>query len=378
MAISQDYTYRLLNAWQRWNMVSPWLFNQIVGNGIYAQLDQSGAGIFVEPDRDVIAQSILLAYPQALQHLRTFHRPEFTQETIHLDSRRPISRQYVETRFSHLHAIGKRTATLIQANVAITYSDSDDDSIDDRATLSVSTALTDADEIQVFFRVADGAPEAADRRYQIEPLRVTLSGGVATITGHRSLFVKPAIWRKPYTVPYFNSSDKNAGSTTDPASFVTQVDVYRVYANPDNAVEFRVAEHCSCGYSLEYGAANITDKRLGQVELCGPSVCMCGGYYSTVELYYQAGIPLTLERTPDPSLEKAFIRLANAKMPRVPQNLGPSATQLWSFDASVYPEGEGSPLYNNSPFGPRVGDIEAWLIMSQYVVGAGGASGARS
>lgn len=379
MAITpKTYNHRLLNAWASYNEVSIWNYNQIVGTGIDAPLSTPGQGIFVQPERDLILRGILQAYSMGTDYIGTFHRPDYTSQEFVLDPHTWVRRQSIQTRHHHVQAIGQRATTLIEASATVVYTDEDNDGIDETATITVPTTVTDVTEIQTFFRVADGAKAAADRRYEIEPLTVTLSGGNAIITGHRALFVKPSIWNVPYLAPNWNSSSKNYGSTTAPGNFVTEVDVYRVYPDATNAVAYSVARGCSCGYKTEYGTANILNSRLGYLELCPPSPCRCG-YFRSVTIHYQAGIPLTVENTPDPTLELAFVRLTNAMIPRTPPNLTDNSIFVWVNDASPYPSGEALPAWENNPFGSRVGQIDAWRMMTNddYRIGYGGAVGRR-
>lgn len=374
MAVSHDYNHKLLNAWRRHMEIPIWHYNQIVGQGVYAPLSTPGEGIWVQPEREIVSRAILQAYAMGLNFIRTYHRPEYTHERIQLDPRQPLRRQLLQTRYHHVRAIGQRATTLISAGATITYTDSDGDGVNDTATITAVTTVTDPTEIQVFFRVADGAPEAADRRYEIEPLKVTISGGVATIQGHRALFVKPSIWTNPYNAPNWNASSKNYGSTANVNDFVTTVDVYRVYPDATNAVAYGVAAHCQCAYNTEYGTAIIRDARLGLIELCPPSLCLCGAYYAYVDLYYIAGMPLTDELTPDPALERAFCRLANAEFPRVPPNMPSPGIYDWTSDYMPYAEGDGLPNFANNPFGARTGHIDAWRVMDsdEYRIGYGG------
>jgi hypothetical protein len=378
MAITpKAYNYRLLNAWASYNEVSVWNFNQITGDGVDAPLSTPGQGIFVQPERDLILRGILQAYSLGTDFIRTFHRPDYAVEHVVLNPYERLRRQLVQTRYHHVQAIGQRATTVIESSATVVYSDEDGDGVDETATITVPTTVTDVTEIQTFFRVADGAPGAADRRYEIEPLTVTLSGGNAIITGARALFVKPSIWKVPYLAPNWNSSSKNYGSTMVVGNFVTEVDVYRVYPDATNAVAYGVARNCTCGYETEYGSANILDSRLGMLELCPPSPCHCG-YFRYVDIHYMAGIPLTVENTPDPTLELAFVRLTNAMIPRTPPNLTDNSIFVWVNDATVYTEGEALPWWENNPFGARVGQIDAWRMMDNddYRVGSGGVIGA--
>lgn len=131
----------------------------------------------------------------------------------------------VRLKLGRLIAGGVRATTAIQASAAITYSASDGNTsgYQDKATITVTTTVTDPCEIQVFFKTADGAPSAAHPRYQIRPLQISISGGTATIVGDRALFISPEIHE--FQNASFTAANAGAGDT----NFVQTVDVYRVY-----------------------------------------------------------------------------------------------------------------------------------------------------
>jgi len=94
--------------------------------------------------------------------------------------------------------------------------------INDMFTCSVATTITDTSEIGAYFRAADRSPinNAITETWRVRPIDVSITGGVATITGHSSLLVKPQLETIVNPV---------ALDVTIATNFVSQLSVYRVY-----------------------------------------------------------------------------------------------------------------------------------------------------
>ncbi len=68
--------------------------------------------------------------------------------------------------------IGVETRTLI-ATVNLVYSDTNGDGLPDIATATTATALTDTDEIAVYFAAANRLDsDPVSEKYRIEPVKV--------------------------------------------------------------------------------------------------------------------------------------------------------------------------------------------------------------
>jgi hypothetical protein len=248
--------------------------------------------------------------------------------------------------------------------------------------VTVNTTLTDVQEIQAFFRPADSLEDAADERWQIEPLKVVANGVTATLTGHPSLFVTPALWRTPYAAPNYNSASKIYGLTTDVTKFVTTVDVYRVYPDPANAITI-TCQNPSCSscqpVTTTYdGGGVILDSLQGALRLHPSNCCSgCAGSWRgvrKVHIALQAGYPLNSLGLVEAPLQLALVRLANAETPyKLPTN--DARENYWHGDIEVYPQGTLPPGLLENPLGVRVGQVEAWKIMMGYLTGDGGVLG---
>lgn len=376
MAVSTYTNFKLLNAWQRIMGENIWEFNQVSGLGIQRRENQPP---YLQPARDDIARSLYEAVEAWVGYSLYYPRPTYVTERIDLRGGDPYQLQTLRLTWKHLVAFGSRGTSVISAGAAVTYSASAGSPVDDIATIGpIATNITDASEIQVFFQVADGAPGAADERYEIEPLTVTISGGNVTITGHRALFVLPnKIWDMPYLVDSGNYAAKNTADTGDATDFVTAVDVYRVYTDTTNAVQV-VSDgrylNCDCSGSntLTTAGARIYDARQSIVQFCA-SDCGCSGPYEAVNVNYLAGLALVNNRVA-PDIEKSLVRLANTYMWQKPCSLYEEVHNKWADDRNPTPQELLQPGDAQNPFGIKQGQIAAWrgLNRPSRTIGQGG------
>jgi hypothetical protein len=123
---------------------------------------------------------------------------------------------------------GKRSITKI-GTASVAYTDPDSDSFDELATVSIATAITNACELHVFFKDKG----ASDDTWEIRPhISKSVSGGTFTATFHSWMLFDPDIWEKLYRAPASGSSPLDIDSE-DSDNYVTEVDVYRVYNDPE-------------------------------------------------------------------------------------------------------------------------------------------------
>lgn len=371
MAISKQVnTYGMLNTWPEVMRENVWRYNQITGSGVRT----TACDVYIQGDREEIARALGQAWKRVAEHLRFFPRPIWTEDTIRLGRGVPWQLERLRTRWGYIEAFGQRATSLIEAGAAIVYSDADGDGVDDTATITVTTSV-DADEAQIFFQVADGAPAAADIRYQIEPVTVVDNGATVTITGPRALFVQPSVWNKPYDDA--NKQTINTAVTTTAGDFVTAVDVYRVYNDTTTPVEVIedpiFSQTTSLGSNiLTTGVARILDDRLGifEARVENPT---CLQYAEAVKIYYKAGYPLQFDQV-DYVLAEAVIRLANTMMGRELCTFCDITKNHWADDR--LPPGTNNPVsarHVNNPFGTMKGQIYAWQAVMDYALPRGGA-----
>ena len=361
MARSDYVTPDLLEAWQLYAVQNIWKFNQVLGDGV----TNSRFQVWVQPERDMVGRTLTSAYEQMREALYYPIRPEFvTDEFVHIpDPKKALCDQLLYTRFGYLQGFGTRAVTALESGASITYSDVDGDTVDDTGTVTVTTAV-DPSEIQIFFRVADGAPEAANALWRI-PAYVTSDGAQATITFHRANCVKPTIWAQPYAAPNYLPDNKNTASTANTADFITSVDVYRVYRDSTDAVQ--VMRFTGTNGAPEYTTvtATVTDSKTGEFVVTGSGTYADGSIVAS----YEAGYPLTNQKI-DTELLTATIRLANANMPLAAQSASnePLVAQVWEEDRKVYENA----FNENTRFGQMVGHIAAAEVVTRRAKYVGG------
>lgn len=128
----------------------------------------------------------------------------------------------VQLPYGYVQAVGVESKTLI-GNANVTLSDTDSDGIYDRFTLSIATSVTDTAEIAVYVKDADRPNnENDDDRWRIQPIRVTISGGTATITGRAWTIVKPVL---------FEGAGQAGIDPTSDSNYLSQLAVYQRKTN---------------------------------------------------------------------------------------------------------------------------------------------------
>lgn len=360
MAVSKTVdVHGLLNLWPEITNEDIWRFNQILGTGV----PSTSCSVYVTGDREQVARALSQAYLKFSAYLSYFPSPRWFEETISLKRSVPWTRQELRTRYGYIEAFGQRGSTLIQANVPVVYSDQDGDGVNDTATISVVTAI-DEDEVQLFFRTADGALTAGDTRYQIDNLLVSAAAGTVTLKGHRALFVSPAlIWDIPYIGA--NRVTRNAADPTSAAGFVTTVDVYRVYNDTTTPLQVISDPIFTQSNALNTSLTNTGTARIidSQIGLFMPRVddCCCEVEYAeSVRVYYKSGYPLQFGRMDDQLLE-GIVRLANTLMPRKLCTFCDQTREVWEEDRE---NGEAVKELANNPFGIKKGQMFAWQVVA--------------
>lgn len=330
----------LLNRWPEVMHEVQWRFNQISGAGV-RQIAQCQNVVYIQYERDYIAQALLDAAVQAARYLGYPPAPVWIEdETVTIDSDYAWNGQTLSTRFGQVQAFGRRAVSLIDPNVAITYSASDGGGVLDTATLATVSGVTDVpeEEIQVFFRTADGAIAAGSEYWQIEGLRVTKSGDTAVITGPRWLFVHPTtVWAKEYkSTTDLENWTKFDGDVATTAHFVTQVDVYRVYADGTSAAQLLLNPKVAATTPVNV-TADIAHSEQGYFTLhTGTGQSDPDVQPRQVSVSYKAGLPLTPNGRMDAQLERAIVGYANTLMPQKP-GLCERASAMWDEDLKTSP-----------------------------------------
>lgn len=167
----------------------------------------------------------------------------------------------VIAKWGMIQELGVQAKTLIEAGATVAYTDADGntDSYKETATVTVTTTVTDPEEIRVYFEGHSG-----EDAWEIRPINVSISGGTATITFRRELAPHPHLWEK--TVNFDNQNQVHIDGDDD-NNFETAVDVYRVYTDDTDQITFHTEPIGSSDtdWTTEQGKGFIRDKENGHV-----------------------------------------------------------------------------------------------------------------
>jgi len=315
----------------------------------------------------------------------------------------------VQLREGWIDAIGIFRQTLL-GNVAVVYSDSDGDGLNDTFTTSIVTTVTDPNQIKVYFAAADRLDsDGAVETWQVRPVRVSISGGTATITGKSWMLVKPVLHEG------VSPAGINPATATN---FVTTLDIYREYIDPDGItnndaqgvliwetmpypqwVTFSVPpDNSRDPASLAYAIARvgIRDAEIGLVHAAKSEYDAATGQFSVagwtdyvhrppdkVVIRYRAGYPLenasgnqaydpisgpsTINGQMTKKFQVILARMAAAELVRPICACDTANRELyrWQFDMARS-AGVNDEQYQiatedlNNPFGTRAGHVYAW------------------
>lgn len=253
---------------------------------------------------------------------------------------------------------GQRAQTLVQAGVAVVYSDADGDGYKEKATISVATTVTDTNELQIYYPGNSGNSE-----WRVYTISVSIAAGTATIVTRRERLVKPELMER---------IDATGIDGSDDANFLTTVDVYRVYNDPSKQVDFLINSCCAtgctqCNYSLQSGCIAIMNDAFikispGDWDGTQFNAAPCMGYWDRIRLWYKAGFnSVQLEQA------VAYLALTYLDRPLCSCSNIETATKFWAFDLASRTSVRGGAIsYNLSrglldcPFGTTRGGLFAW------------------
>ena len=309
----------------------------------------------------------------------------------------------------HIQAMGVEQLTLIgtatvAAPVTMVYSDVFGTGFDDTFTITLPTTVTDPDEIAVYFVAADRFDDLTiGERWRIEPVQVSIAGGNVTIVGRRWLVVRPILYQAPVL---------NALDATLAGNFVTSLDVYQRTTNGNGnsvttAQATLVFESSDCGGwgagfcvgppngSTDPGTvgeviarAGLRDKTLGLITPAAAvynattglwSSANCSSCYAEpdrVKLRYLAGYPLergqiarqwqqivSIFAAAELKRRICACREVNERLHDLQMDMALEATQTERYTRSQRDM--------DSPFGTRLGHIQAWKKASDHILRRG-------
>jgi hypothetical protein len=375
-------------------------FNQLNGN----KAPLTGGcknGIWDQDNREDLAWVMSQAEEMIAEYLGFYPIPKFiTDEEIAFalpGVRSDWRNAEVTTEWARIECYGTETLTLKMADAPVIYSNADNDPFGREELATISTtglyveelgACDNACEVAVFFRVVDGAEDAADPRWEIKPVKVDIDGSTMSITAEASMFVNPSLWEltKQETA---GSANTNAYQINyDTANFVTAVDVYCRTCNKQTPVTLRWDGVCDCPgvcqHSTQTACAYQTDRKRG---FFVPRPATWNGTTNieatplhaippeSIRVNYRAGMPVNSRNCRmNSNLERAIVKLTNALLPEPPCGFCDIAQKKWQDDRQdidpLTPEAASMPwdLYKR-------GALDAWRIVKLFGMGRGGKMG---
>lgn len=287
----------------------------------------------------------------------------------------------VELQEGEIRSIGTETLTLLGSPV-VAYSDADGDGLKETFVVTQATTETNPDRIAVYFSAADRLDSAdAGPDWRIEPVTVTISGGVATIRGKTWLLVDPIRYEGMRWGPL---------DPSDIAMFVTTLDVMtRTIDQTTQATLVWESLPWPAGCTLAgsgsptdpaavgttTGRVGIRDAIYGLVTVGAASYDVTTATWSSddaswrppdrVEITYQAGLALVRGQMA-PMWQTAVARLAAAELTRRICACDAANRELYTWQADLARTSQDevmgaiSPDDLRNPFGTRRGHIAAW------------------
>jgi len=343
---------------------------------------------------DELALAIQRAEDMLAKALTYYPAPKYiVGEPVQFEKKHPIHREYglqawsdlyygypyrhpygasVQTRFHKIQTGGTLARTFIADTADLTLFDSTTGvaavapNINDSFTCTVATTITDASEIGVYFRPADRVPVSVgvDESWRLRPVHVSISGGVATITGHSTLLVRPALRTIPNPEPL---------DVTDATIYTGQLSVYRVYTDTDNAgvALWNAIDDCSDAPCEATETAICMGNRswnMGRAFIGYTESNCCTDYRAPeqVRLSYLAGLPLTDDGQMQPEMAQYVAHLATGLLANFPCGCDRAnkIIEWYRFDVSSMDQALGgrplTPGEQSSPFGYSRGALEVW------------------
>ncbi len=288
---------------------------------------------------------------------------------------------------------GQRAVAVISAGAAIVYTDEDGDGYSETATVTAATTVTDVNQIAVFYRSVDNPDGAASEDWEIRPIKVSISGGIATIKFRRELAVIASLLLGLEPQPVDGTVNAN---------FLTAVDVYQRYTDPTTSVRYEwrptaSSVGCSsgactaCAYSVQTGCLLSVDDRNAIVSYA-PATYSAGAWTAAgwsscrapdrVVAWYRGGYRDQSRARPyyemDRIFEEAVAMLSVSLLDRPVcgcTNVA-SAFEAYRYDvAQSLSNGSGSTSWQisrsdlDNPFGTRRGAVLAWKLIERRALG---------
>jgi len=274
MARAETKTWLSLDRWAEIVGINPLHFNQLASTEFpdlcgqpWYQYDWQDAD---RVGREAIAIAIRSAERRIAKYVGYNLLPDWHNEIVPVP--RPASpelfgkavnpryaRKSVKATKGYLISGGVKASSLIEAGLAIVRSDADGDGYNELCTVTVTTDVDDC-EIHLYYPGENGADI-----WEIRPITISSSGGIATITFKSWQVVDPDKTQGLDPSPLTAETDSN---------YITTVDAYRVYNDPQTQATFMwedLPDACDCGsetcetcaWSTQTGCLQVRNDRLG-------------------------------------------------------------------------------------------------------------------
>lgn len=295
----------------------------------------------------------------------------------------------------HFISGGIRSQELIEADAAVVYSDEDGDGYDETATITVAVTTSNVCEIAIYFSVPALVAEAGDERWRIRPANVSIAAGTATITVRREQLVDPVNWEKV-------AGDQDALDGNVNGNFVTSVDVYRVYHDPQQQVTLlwepfgTACGNCTgtgcaaCAYTVQTGCLLVRGNPKNSIIVYHPATWDSDNLEFTTDalsvarqpdllrVWYYAGLRdkrlscPTLEMSQEWAYTVAVYSVSLLERPICNCDNAREFVARWQIDlAKQTPEASYKidPRDLGNPFGTKAGAVYAWNRVKEASVG---------
>lgn len=300
----------------------------------------------------------------------------------------------VQAEWGYLISGGIKSSSVEEASASIVWSDEDSDGYFETGTVTASVVAVNPEEIHAFYPGKDG-----DEAWEIRPIDVTISSGVATITFRRELAVNPDLLDR------LDIEDAEADGTNN-ADFLSTIDVYRIYNDPQTQATLMWEPYAglcgtcngsgceACAYSVQTACLLLHGNPRQSIlhytpadwdseeETFTPATWMAGRNPEIVRLFYYAGWrnkSLRYTNRMDPQWERTVAYMAAALLDRPPCDCVKGNWERWrqdltlaqgSADGSVglgfFRQPEGT---LDNPFGTTRGEVNAWRQVSSNIIG---------
>lgn len=285
MARASIQTLLSLDRWAKIVGINPAHFNQAY-NDIAMTVSGGCADVWYQwpwqavdrVGREDVAEAILSAEEDIARAIGYYPAPRWQVEEIHDYPKfhRPEYAEYgmsdvrgfgkgILADFGNVIAPGQRAVSLIAAGAAVVLADADGDTVNETATVTVATALTDLREIKYYF-----AGHAGDSEWEIRDPRTKIkAGGNVLATFWTWQLIDPDLWEEL-------SSDTTPGAVDFDvlANIVATVDVYREYNDTTATSATFFWEPLStapcddvtaCALTVQDGCLHIRDAGIGMI-----------------------------------------------------------------------------------------------------------------